>query len=340
MWIQSHSGRLVTRCLKLEENAPAYLLPIRRCMKYPDFTVVIATPTHWHALQFIDACDKGLHVFLEKPISYDIREGQAMMEAKRKAGIVVQVDFPRTMVDVNEQVRQYINSGAAGDIKQVKANIISNEGPLFEKAIPETIDFDDFNGPAPKQKYMCPDKGNKPLWRDQFAFSRGIMCDWGIHYIHNVRQVLNLDLPLSVSAIGGSTSNYPRENPDHLDVRFDFDGLPVYWSHKTWGYKAPDPEHNIGVYYYGKKATIFAGDLGWWVYPGDGAETIKNGDVRFNPGAPENKPVLDKIFADMAYRTQSLLQIEASGLNIRNNEEAQARLKREYRSPYSHPYTG
>lgn len=55
--------------------------------------VAIATPTHWHALQFIDACRKGLHVFLEKPVSYDIREGQAMVDAQRKAKNVVQVDF-------------------------------------------------------------------------------------------------------------------------------------------------------------------------------------------------------------------------------------------------------
>ncbi len=262
-----------------------------------------------------------------------------MLEAKRKAGIVVQVDFPRTMVDVNDQVRQYINSGAAGNIKQVKANINSKEGPLFEKAIPETMDFDLFTGPAPKQKYMCSEKGNRPVWRDQFAFSRGIMADWGIHYIHNIRQVLNLNLPENVSAIGGNTSNYPRENPDHLDVRFDFNGLPVYWSHKTWGYKAPDPEHNIGVFYYGEKASIFAGDLGWWVYPGDGSEKIENGDIRFNPGAPENQPIITKIFADMAYRTQSLLHIDPSNLNIPDNENAQASLKREYRLPYIHPYS-
>ena len=133
--------------------------------------VVISTPTHWHALQFIDACEKGLHVFLEKPVSYDIREGQAMMDAKRKAGNVVQVDFPRTMVDVNEQVRQYIESGAAGEIKAVKANIISGEGPLYEKAVPETMDFETYCGPAPRQKYMCPENGDKPRWRDQFAFS-------------------------------------------------------------------------------------------------------------------------------------------------------------------------
>ena len=76
--------------------------------------VAIATPTHWHALQFIDACRKGLHVFLEKPVSYDIAEGMAMLDAKRKASIVVQVDFPRTMVDTNDKVKAFIQSGEIG----------------------------------------------------------------------------------------------------------------------------------------------------------------------------------------------------------------------------------
>ena len=88
--------------------------------------VAIATPTYWHPLQFIDACDKGLHVFLEKPISYDIREGQAMLEAQHKAKNVVQVDFPRIMVDTNDQVKAYIESGEAGRILQVQANINAN----------------------------------------------------------------------------------------------------------------------------------------------------------------------------------------------------------------------
>ncbi len=76
--------------------------------------VVIATPPHWHALHFIDACEAGLHVFLEKPLSWDIREGQAMLRAKQKAGTVVQVDFPRILTDTNDKVRQYIESGEAG----------------------------------------------------------------------------------------------------------------------------------------------------------------------------------------------------------------------------------
>lgn len=338
--------------------------------------VVIATPTHWHALQFIDACNKGLHVFLEKPISYDVYEGKAMMEAHQKAKNVVQVDFPRLMVDINDQVKAYINSGEAGEIMQVQANInTGGVARVVEKEIPTTFDYEAFCGPAPKVKFMCPPKDNKPNWRAQNNFNRGILFDWGIHYIHNARQVLDLGLPDHVTAIGGITKNTVAENPDHLDVRFDFDGLPVYWSHKEWGFTSPTPENNIGVYYYGTKATIFAGDLGWKVYPKGDGEMITHGDARFRPGAPENQEIMKKIFVDLfaefatgirtnsnknitnklidgqlttacvtygdlAYITGARLSVETSSMNITNNEAAQEMLYREYRSPYMHPYQG
>ena len=335
--------------------------------------VAIATPTHWHALQFIDACKAGLHVFLEKPISYDIREGQAMLEAHQKAKNVVQVDFPRTMADTNDVVKSYIESGEAGKILQVQASIHNPNGPLVEKEIPSTFDFETFCGPAPRTKFLCNQNGNKPNWRGQHDFSRGILMDWGIHYIHNIRKVLDLELPDGVSAIGGITRNYSHDNPDHLDVRFDFNGLPVHWTHKTWGFTSANPDHNIGVYYYGEKATIFAGDLGWEVYPAGGKEKIAHGDVRFNPGKPEImeiymgmmidlfsefaegikkksnnnitntledafKTTSSVIYADLAYQVKSGITVDGASMDIKDSAEAQSMLKRAYRGPYVHPY--
>ena len=198
------------------------------------------------------------------------------------------------------------------------------------------------------------------------------MQDWGIHYIHNVRRVLNLDLPDSVSAVGGTTKNFTQDNPDHLEVQYNFNGLPVYWSHKTWGYTSPKPEHDIGVYYYGEKATIFAGDLGWEVYPSKGGAKIAHGDVRFmadekvfptylkmmadlfiqfaqqvrknsNDGITNTleeayKTTSSVIYGDIAYLTKSGISIDKATMNIKNNNEAQKLLKREYRAPYHHPY--
>lgn len=335
--------------------------------------VAIATPTHWHALQFIAACEAGLHVFLEKPISYDIREGQAMLEAHRKAKNVVQVDFPRTMLGTNEKIADLIQSGEIGKIWQVQANIHSPEGGLVEKEIPETIDFETFCGPAPRVKYLCYGGGNNPVWRNQHDFSRGIMVDWGIHYINNARRILKLGLPDSVHAVGGIARNLGQENPDHLDVRYDFGGLPVYWRHKSFGYTSPIPEHKIGVYYYGEKGTLFAGDLGWEIFPAGGKEKIVHGDVRFDSSSTQNAPLYDKaivdmftelvegirqksnkgitntledafqttctvIYGDMSYRLKSNLAIDTSSMDVINHEEGLRMLKREYRAPYQHPY--
>ncbi|CAN5497655.1 Gfo/Idh/MocA family oxidoreductase [soil metagenome] len=335
--------------------------------------VAIATPTHWHALQFIAACNKGLHVFLEKPISYDIREGQAMLNAHRKAKNVVQVDFPRVMVDTNDKVKAFIQSGEAGKILQVQANINNPEGPVVEKPIPATIDFETFCGPAPRQKFLSAEANIKSNWRAQHEFSRGIFADWGIHYIHNLRKVLDLGIPDSVSAVGGTVHNFTHDHPDQLDVRFDFAGLPVYWTHKTWGYTSPQPDYDIGVFYFGEKATIFAGDLGWEVFPKEGSKKT-NGSVRFEPWKPENEAIYAKmmvdmfnefaggirkksnsgisntledaqkttssvIYGDMAYLTKSNLVIDKSTMEVKNNKEAQAMLKRNYRAPYKHPWT-
>jgi predicted dehydrogenase len=334
--------------------------------------VAIATPTHWHALQFIAACANGLHVFLEKPISYDIREGQAMLEAHLQAKNIVQVDFPRVMTDINSSIKSAIEGGEVGKIFQVTANINHHEGELIEKAIPSTFDFDAFCGPASKSNFLC-EGGDIPMWRSQYNFSRGIMFDWGIHYIHNARQVLGLDIPDQVMAIGGITRNKSHDNPDHLEVRYDFNGLPVCWSHKTWGYTSPLAGNDYGIYYFGDKATIFAGDMGWEMYSSDGHTKVIHGDIRFNPGNPEVwqkyldmttalfqefaagiiansnerisntledafKTTATVIYGDMAYRLKAGLSIDKSTMNISNHNEAQQLMRRPYRSPYQHPY--
>lgn len=335
--------------------------------------VVIATPTHWHALQFIDACKRKLHVFLEKPVCYDIREGQAMLEWHKRTGNVVQVDFPRIMTSINDEVKAYIESGEAGKIRQVLANIHNHDGPIAENKIPATIDFDLYCGPAPTKKYLCLENSELPMWRGQHDFNRGILSDWGIHYIHNIRKVLGLGLPDAVHAIGGTTRNVTQDLPDFLDVHFDFNGTPVYWSHKTWGFTSPLPDYNVGVYYYGEKATIFAGDMGWEVISPNGNKFV-HGDVRFNSSDPTNwkgylKMAEDQfrefavqvrkksndgisnkledafvttasvIYGDMSYLCGTRLSIDQKTMETPGNQKAQSMLKRAYRSPYTHPYS-
>jgi predicted dehydrogenase len=336
--------------------------------------VVIATPTHWHALMFIDACKKGLHIWQEKPISYDIREAQAMKKAFDRANVVVNIDFPRLHAPINDEVKDYIQSGQAGEIYQIQANIHNPVGPAKEVAIPSTVDYDAFCGPAPKLKYLDHPKPGRTNWRLQQGFSRGIFADWGIHYLQNIRHVMDLGLPDHVSAIGGITKKQGQDHPDHLEVRLEYDGLPVCWTHKTWGYTSPLPHTNIGVFYYGEKATIFAADSGWEVYPADGSERKEYGTVRIPLGsdayekeikrefinqftefakaiiAKSNKNIKGTfeqgfnstatvIYSDLAYQTKQAFTIDKKSMDVYGNGDAQALLKRAYRAPYKHPYT-
>ena len=337
--------------------------------------VAIVTPTHWHALQFIAACERGLDVWLEKPISYDIREAQAMKEAHRKAGNIVSVDFPRLYTPVNKEVKEFIQSGQAGEIRQIQFNIHGGGGLPPEAEIPETLDYETFCGPAPKLPFRCGSKIIRSRWRAQHGFSRGVLADWGIHYLQNIREIMDLDLPNDVSAMGGNIIKDGRQHPDHLDVKFDFAGLPVQWTQKSFGYTNPLPHTNIGVWYFGEKATIWGYDTGWEVYPADGSEIKSYGHPREPYGSPKFNEIVTKafmdqfgsfangirnrnatqirgsfddgfnatssvIYADLAYRTKHPLAINHQTMDITGNEKAQGLLKRNYRKPYEHPYPG
>jgi predicted dehydrogenase len=354
--------------------SPALFHDYQDLYEFPGLqAVVIATPTHWHSLQFIDACRKGLHIWQEKPISYDIREAQAMQKAYEASEVVVNIDFPRLHAPINDQVKDYIQSGKAGEIYQIQANIHSPTGAPREAEIPDTIDWDKFCGPAPKLKYLAHPVPSRTNWRLQQGFSRGILADWGIHYLQNIRSVMDLELPDKVSAIGGITKNQGQDHPDHLEVRFEYAGLPVTWSHKTWGFTAPLPHTNIGVFYYGDKATVFAADSGWEVYPADGSGRKEYGSVRVALGSDEYEAEIRRefivqfqefakairaksnhqikgtfqegfnsttavIYADLAYLTGSTLTIDKNSMDIPGNAFAQSMLLRPYRHPYRHPY--
>lgn len=76
--------------------------------------VFIASPPHWHALQFIAACEKGLSIYSEKPLSYDIAEGLAMLKAYEKADNIVQIGFQRRQSDAFKRAKELIESGRIG----------------------------------------------------------------------------------------------------------------------------------------------------------------------------------------------------------------------------------
>lgn len=242
--------------------------------------VFIGSPPHWHALQFIAACERGLHIYCEKPLAYDIGEGIAMMEACQKAGNIVQIGFQRRQSEAFKKVKEFIGEGKAGNIHQVEAQIHYN--PVLSdhsiQAPPASLDWDAWCGPAPKLDYR-PSIGHK-AWRLEKAYGNGHLVDWGIHHIDIIRNIMNWDMPQVFQSNGGLLKLKGKiTTPDTLNATMFFKDCPLFWSHRLWGTGDLNRSFNNGIFFYGEKATVFASDRKMVVMPTGKDATIKEMEI-------------------------------------------------------------
>ena len=198
--------------------------------------LIIATPPHWHALQFIAALDKNLDVYCEKPIAYDVREAQAMVAAASRSDRVVQVGFQRRQSKALAEAKRLIDSGRAGRIVQVDAQIhyrTETKDPT-PQAPPASLDWNLWCGPGPKIPYS-PQVGHFN-WRLEKTSGHGHLVDWGIHLVDQVRVVLGESTPKRITAAGGLYELKGKiTTPDTLTVHFEFARCPLVWRHRIWG---------------------------------------------------------------------------------------------------------
>ncbi len=109
---------------KLQGSRPRTYKDYREMVEHPGLqAVLIGSPPHWHALHFIAACEKGLDIYCEKPLAYDVEEGLAMISAVEKAGNIVQIGFQRRQSEAFKKAQSLIAGGRAGKIHQIGAQI-------------------------------------------------------------------------------------------------------------------------------------------------------------------------------------------------------------------------
>jgi predicted dehydrogenase len=346
---------------KAQGSRPKTFKHYRELLDAPGLqAVIIATPPHWHALPFIDACAKGLNIYCEKPLAYDIREGRAMAEAARKAGNIVQIGFQRRQAEAYRQAARYVREGNAGRIVQVDANInftAATPDPA-PQAAPPSLDWDLWCGPAPKLPYS-PAIGHKN-WRLEAAYGNGHLVDWGIHLMDAVRVSLGESTPKSVTATGGLYQLKGKiTTPDVLTVQWEFASCPVIWRHRMWGAAEYSPEVSNGIFLYGEKETVFATDARWVVIPKKGERRVH--EAKNDAGLAHMTDFLEAVrsrrkpacvpedafrstttvqLAMISYRAGTRVDWDAANEQITNSADAAKLLKREYRTPYRHPYAG
>lgn len=325
--------------------------------------VFIATPPQWHALQFIAACEKGLDIFCEKPLSYDLMEGQAMVKAAENAGNIVQIGFQRRQSAAFQHAKQYIADGKAGDIHQIVAqiNYRANPGDNTIQEPPASLDWDEWCGPAPKLDYR-PSIGHFS-WRLEKEYGNGHLVDWGIHHIDIIRQIMEEDIPSEFKTTGGIYALKDRiTTPDTLTAHMAFEKAPVVWQHRMWGAGGPDPEFNNGIFFHGDQATIFVSDNRFFVRPSDGDAETTDLNLATEGGMQERHMAdfLDAVrlkdpskisctvedgfastaavqLAMISYYTDSTVKWDNQAKTIVDNQQAASLLKREYRGSWKHP---
>jgi len=228
--------------------------------------VLVDTPDHWHALPTIAALEAGADVWVQKPISVDVVEGQAMVSAARRHRRVVQVGTQRRSTPHIVEARdRYIKEGLLGRIAHVEIycyyHMRTRENPPDVKP-PEHLDYEMWTGPAPMRPYNS--LVHPRRWRAFMEYGNGIVGDMCIHMLDMVRYMMDLGWPRRVSSSGGILvdRNSKSNITDTQTATFEFPELSVVWTHRTWG-QAADPNYPWAATFYGERGTLKVGVMGY-----------------------------------------------------------------------------
>ena len=258
--------------------------------------VLIATPDHWHALPMIEAVKAGADLYLQKPISVDVAEGQAMLAAARKYGRVVQVGTQRRstphLVEARDRI---VREGRLGKVALVEIccyyHMRTSENPP-DTTPPSSLDWEMYTGPAPLRPYnkLVHPRG----WRAFNEYGNGIVGDMCIHMLDAVRWMMDLGMPRRIASTGGIlVDKASKANiTDTQTATFDYGDLQVVWTHRTWG-DPPDPKYPWGMTFYGDKGTMKASVMSYDFVPADGGLAVHK-DVTYElEQFPEDKTEKD-----------------------------------------------
>jgi len=152
--------------------------------------VVVATPDHGRVLPCIHACQAGLDVYAEKPLTLTIAEGRVLVKAARKHGTVFQVGSQQRTMEMNRFACELVRTGGIGKLKVVQA--VNYPGPriyqgLPEQPVPEGDDWDQWCSQTPLRPFNPALQFGWMQWR---AYSGGEMTNWGAHGVDQIQWAL------------------------------------------------------------------------------------------------------------------------------------------------------
>ena len=214
-------------------KAPQAIGDFRRILDDPDVdALVCAAPNHWHAPATILACQAGKHVYVEKPCSHNPQEGEWMVKAARKHNRAVQMGSQRRSGETLQKAIRMLHEGVIGRVYSSRAHYYSLRGSIGTGApatVPEHLDYELWQGPAPRTPYM--DNQVHYNWHWFWHWGNGELGNNGIHSLDVCRWGLDVDYPTKVTSSGGRYAfKDDQQTPDTNSVIFEFeDRRSISW---------------------------------------------------------------------------------------------------------------
>ena len=220
--------------------------------------VFIATPEHWHAPMAIAALQAGKHVYVEKPCSHNPHENDLLVSAQKKYGKKVQMGNQQRSAKTSQLAVEEIKSGIIGKVFKGEAYYSNNRASIGKGKVidvPKTLDWDLWQGPAPRENYR--DNVHPYNWHWFRSWGTGEIHNNGTHEIDICRWALGVDLPQTVTSFGGIYSyDDDWEFVDNQQVTYTFeDDKFMTWTSHSRGLMKPE-RPGRGATLYGEKGAI------------------------------------------------------------------------------------
>ena len=201
-------------------GTPRKEVDIRRALEMKDIDAVFAeVPDHWHAPMAWMAMEAGKDIYCEKPCTFAPSEGDILIKVQKKTGRVFQMGNQRRSSAAYRPAVEALRGGVIGEIKYGRCwyqNQRKPIGPRVPAAVPEWLDWELWQGPAPRAAYQT--NVVHYNWHWSFQYGTGEITNSAVHYIDVARWAMGLDLPDRVSALGCSCNG---------DVGWDWPGLQM-----------------------------------------------------------------------------------------------------------------
>ncbi len=354
---ETDSRRLASAIRAFEQkhgSTPQGVGDFRRILDDPEIDALIcAAPNHWHAPAGILACAAGKHCYVEKPCSHNPWEGEMLVAAARRHGRCVQMGSQRRSC---QAIMEGIRMAQAGQIGRVYyarcwyANLRGPVPPGRPAAVPSHLDYDLWQGPAPRQPFVS--NRLHYHWHWFWHYGNGELGNNGVHTLDLARWGLNADYPIRVTSSGGRWRfDDEQQTPDTHVVSFEFEGRrQCVWEGLSCNRRGIDGD-SFGVTLHGEDGTIKLSEWGWQMFDHRGRPAGRSDGRRSDADHAQN--FIDAIRADdpallnaeieeghrstllchlgnIAQRTGHSLQCDPADGRILNSDEAAALWKRDY----------